>query len=76
LPTASFSFQEIIDSFKDLGASSFNRTLQEVRKLAMDQISEQAEALNADAIVGLSLDYEFTGSILMIAATGTAVKLA
>lgn len=74
LYTASSTFQEVIDSFKDLGATTFNRTIEEGRKIVMDHIVEQAQALNADAVVGLSLDYEFTGSSLLVAATGTAVK--
>lgn len=44
--------------------------------LAKDELRAAAEALNADAVVALDLDYEEVGDdMLMVAACGTAVKL-
>ena len=43
----------------------------------MDELKVGAEALGADAIVSIDVDYETVGSnMLMVAASGTAVKLA
>ena len=41
-------------------------------------MSERAEAMGANAIVGVDLDYETVGSnssMLMVTASGTAVKI-
>lgn len=43
----------------------------------MHELGEEAAALGADAVVGIDLDYETVGngSMLMVTASGTAVKL-
>ena len=41
-------------------------------------MKENAEKLNADAVIGIDLDYETVGNrggMLMVTASGTAVKL-
>ena len=41
-------------------------------------MTENARTLNADAIIGIDLDYETVGNrggMLMVTASGTAVKL-
>jgi len=41
-------------------------------------MTENAEKLNADAVIGIDLDYETVGNrggMLMVTASGTAVKL-
>jgi uncharacterized protein YbjQ (UPF0145 family) len=41
------------------------------------ELEKQAEQLGADAVIGVDIDYESVGSqMLMISASGTAVKLA
>ena len=42
----------------------------------MDELKESADALGADALVSIDIDYESVGgNMLMVAASGTAVKL-
>jgi uncharacterized protein YbjQ (UPF0145 family) len=42
----------------------------------MDDLAEHAQALGADAVVGVDLDYESVGdSMLMVSVNGTAVRL-
>lgn len=44
----------------------------------MGELRERAEMLEADAVVGIDLDYEVLGTnngMLMVTASGTAVKL-
>ena len=42
----------------------------------MRELKENAESLGADAILSIDIDYETVGSnMLMVAASGTAVKL-
>ncbi len=48
------------------------------RQAALEDMAEQARALGADAVIGIDLDFETMGgkgSMLMVSATGTAVKL-
>lgn len=48
------------------------------RQATLDELEDRARVLGADAVVGVSLDYETVGgrgAMLMVSATGTAVKL-
>jgi uncharacterized protein YbjQ (UPF0145 family) len=43
----------------------------------MEELEKGAEALGADAVVSIDIDYESLGTgMLIVAASGTAVKLA
>ena len=59
-------------------SSSYEAVLREAKDTALKEMKERAEHMNADAIVGVDLDYETVGSsggMLMVTASGTAVKL-
>lgn len=59
-------------------SATYEKVLDEARQTALKELQEKAEALGANAIVGIDLDYETvgaTGSMLMVIASGTAVKL-
>ena len=48
------------------------------RAQALRELEERARQMNADAVVGIDIDYEVlgqNGSMLMVSASGTAVKL-
>lgn len=48
------------------------------RESTLDELCDRARLLEADAVVGVSMDYETVGArgaMLMVNATGTAVKL-
>ena len=50
--------------------------LQKARDIAMRELQERAQALGANAVVGIDLDYEVLGQgngMLMVSASGTAV---
>ena len=52
--------------------------LKDARATAFREIAEEARAMGADAVVGIDIDYEVLGqggSMLMVAVSGTAVKL-
>ena len=60
-------------------SSSYEDELISARTQAMDEMAERARALGADAVVGIDIDYEVLGAnngMLMVTASGTAVKLA
>jgi len=52
--------------------------LRESKEIALREMMENAEALGANAIVGIDIDYETvgqSGSMLMVAVSGTAVVI-
>jgi uncharacterized protein YbjQ (UPF0145 family) len=59
-------------------AGAYEKSLQEARATALTEMSERAAALGADAVVGVSLDIEAMGDgdMILVAAAGTAVRLA
>lgn len=77
-----------VNFFKDFAASirnfvggrsgSYEEELVRARTSAMDELTERALRLGADAVVGIDVDYEVLGEgggMLMVTASGTAVKL-
>ena len=58
-------------------SAAYEEELRKAREIAMHELGEEAAALGADAVVGIDLDYETVGngSMLMVTASGTAVKL-
>ncbi len=60
-------------------SGSYEDELIKARSQAMNEMSERAARLGADAVVGIDIDYEVLGEgggMLMVTASGTAVKLA
>ncbi len=59
-------------------SASYEEELISARAQAMDEMSRRAAQLGADAVVGIDIDYEVlgeNGGMLMVTASGTAVKL-
>ncbi len=59
-------------------AGSYEKVLSSARDSAVQEMKARAEALGANAIVGVDLDYEVLGAengMLMVSASGTAVRL-
>ena len=58
-------------------SGAYEEELRKAREIALHEMEAEASSRNADAIVGIDLDYETVGngSMLMVAASGTAVKL-
>jgi len=72
--------------FKDFGAgirdviggrsAGYEKDLKKARETALAEMQEAAEALGANAVLSVDIDYEtLKGSMLMVTASGTAVKL-
>lgn len=59
-------------------AGAYEESLAEAREIALREMQDHARRLGADAVIGVDLDYETVGqgSMLMVSASGTAVKLA
>lgn len=59
-------------------SASYETELIEARRRALEEMEIQARNMGADAVVGVDIDFEVLGadgSMLMVVATGTAVKL-
>lgn len=74
-------FKDIFAGLRDLvggRSKTYERVIEEAKSDALRELQQQAEAMGADAVVGVDLDFETvgaSGSMLMVIATGTAVKL-
>ena len=57
-------------------SGAYEKVLAEGRNESLAQMKAKAAAMGADAIIGIDLDFETVGrgSMLMVIATGTAVK--
>jgi uncharacterized protein YbjQ (UPF0145 family) len=58
-------------------SGAYEEELRKAREIALREMEAEAEARGADAVVGIDLDYETVGqgSMLMVSASGTAVRL-
>ena len=59
-------------------SGSYEAVLREGKDTALEEMVRQAEALGANAVVGIDLDYETvggSGSMLMVTCSGTAVRV-
>jgi uncharacterized protein YbjQ (UPF0145 family) len=59
-------------------SGSYERVLREAKETALKEMEEQAFKLGANAVIGIDLDYETVGKnggMLMVTASGTAVKI-
>ena len=59
-------------------AGAYENALKTARREAFADLEHEAKSADADAIVGVDLDYEVigeTGSMLMVSVSGTAVRL-
>lgn len=59
-------------------SGSYEKVLREGKDTSLQEMIERAQAMGANAIVGIDIDYETIGqgnSMLMVATSGTAVKI-
>jgi uncharacterized protein YbjQ (UPF0145 family) len=59
-------------------SGSYEKVLREAKEIALEEMSEQARKMGANAILAVDLDYETignNGSMLMVSASGTAVSV-
>jgi uncharacterized protein YbjQ (UPF0145 family) len=59
-------------------SGKYEKVLARARQEAIQEMEAEAQRMGANAVIGVDLDYETLGqggSMLMVVATGTAVKL-
>ena len=71
-------FKASLRDFVGGRSGSYEQELINARNQALRELEERARQLNADAVVAIDVDYEVlgqSGSMLMVSASGTAVRL-
>jgi uncharacterized protein YbjQ (UPF0145 family) len=72
-------FKDFFAGIRDIvggRSATYERELRRAKELALGEMAAEAQALGANAIVGVDLDYETigsNGSMLMVSTSGTAV---
>ena len=73
-------FKDFFAGIRDIvggRSGSYEQVLREAKDTALAEMKAQAQQYGADAIIGIDLDYETVGpngGMLMVTASGTAVK--
>ncbi len=76
-------FRDLFAGIRDIvggRSGAYEKELRRAREIALDEMRQAAEQLGANAIIGVDLDYETIemgggGGMLMVTASGTAVRL-
>jgi uncharacterized protein YbjQ (UPF0145 family) len=71
-------FRDIFAGITDIiggRSAAYEASLGEARETALRELQERAQAMGANAVVGVDLDYEVINNMLMVSASGTAVTL-
>jgi uncharacterized protein YbjQ (UPF0145 family) len=75
-------FRDVFAGIRDIvggRSAAYERELQKAKDIAIREMVERAQAMGANAVIGIDLDYETVGqngSMLMVSASGTAVIVA
>lgn len=74
-------FRDLFAGIRDIvggRSGSYERILADARNQAIQELQAEAAAVGANAVVAVDLDYEVVGangSMLMVSASGTAVRV-
>ena len=74
-------FKDLFAGIRDIvggRSGTYERVIEQAKESAMAELKQKAQAAGANAVVGIDLDFETVGSngsMLMVVATGTAVKI-
>jgi uncharacterized protein YbjQ (UPF0145 family) len=74
-------FRDFFASIRDVvggRSGAYEKVLKSARDSAVEEMIDEAKSRGADAVLGVDLDYEVIGkegSMLMVSASGTAVRL-
>ncbi len=73
-------FKDIFAGIRDIiggRSAAYEKELKEAKDIAINEMTQQAAALGANAVIAVDLDYETissgSGNMLMVSASGTAV---
>jgi len=74
-------FKDFLGGLRDVfggRSKTYEKVIEQAKEDALRELAEKAQAVGANAIIGVDLDFETiggSGSMLMVIASGTAVRL-
>jgi uncharacterized protein YbjQ (UPF0145 family) len=76
-------FRDLFAGLRDIvggRSAGYERSLRQARETAIEEMVAEAQQAGADAVIGVDIDYESIqvgqgGSMLMVSASGTAVRM-
>lgn len=74
-------FKDIFGAIRDVvggRSGAYEKEMGKARKIAFEEMQEEAESKGANAIIGIDIDYEVVGErggMMMVSVSGTAVRL-
>ena len=74
-------FKDLFAGIRDIvggRSAAYEQELRKAKQMAIDEMCGDAARMGANAVIGVDLDFETVGSsggMLMVAASGTAVRL-
>ncbi|RMF39820.1 MAG: hypothetical protein D6754_04640 [Alphaproteobacteria bacterium] len=71
-------FKDLFAGIRDIvggRAAAYEEELGRARATALTEMQERAQAMGANAVVGVDLDYEVINNMLMVSSSGTAVTI-
>lgn len=77
-------FKDFFAGIRDIvggRSAAYEEELRSARQIALEEMQQEAEGRGANGVVGVDLDYETIqvghgGNMLMVSASGTAVRIA
>lgn len=69
-------FRDMFAGIRDIvggRSAAYEKELRRAQDLAVEEMKQQAASFGANAVIGIDLDYENIGNMLMVSASGTAV---
>ncbi|MDJ0900114.1 MAG: heavy metal-binding domain-containing protein [Xenococcus sp. MO_188.B8] len=74
-------FRDVLANVRDIvggRSGAYEKSLRKSREIALDEMIARAQELGANAIIAVDIDYESisggSGNMMMVTASGTAVK--
>jgi uncharacterized protein YbjQ (UPF0145 family) len=74
-------FKDLFAGIRDIvggRSGTYERVIDEARTNALAELVQKAQSIGANAVIGIDLDFETVGNrggMLMVIATGTAVRI-
>jgi|SRR5690606_6435913 uncharacterized protein YbjQ (UPF0145 family) len=74
-------FKDLFAGIRDIvggRSAAYEQELRKAKQMAIDEMCDDAVRMGANAVIGVDLDFETVGSsggMLMVAASGTAVRI-
>jgi uncharacterized protein YbjQ (UPF0145 family) len=74
-------FKDVFAGVRDIvggRSAAYERELVKAKEIALQELADEAESRGGNAVIAVDLDYETVGSgnMLMVSASGTAVRYA